>query len=131
MSYGRKKVRQSPLSSLIDKFHDEQKKSHIPLCENLNLFATDPQLCYLLSRYDDCCFFSPTIFSLFLSCLPLFPESPLSTFRSFSISCDFHACSHCERALFHIFSWHPNVFGNLLKTSINKKLFSLFTSSDT
>ena len=89
------------------------------LSENLNLFATDPQLCYLLSRYDDCCFFSPTVFSLFLSCLPLFPESPLPTFCSFSISCDFHAYPHCERALLCLFSWHPNVFGTLLNITIN------------
>jgi len=91
-------------------------------CENLNLIAPGYQLCYSLSRYDDRYFFSTTFFPLFLSCIPLLPESPLSTFRSFRIGCDFHVYPYRERALLYLFPWHPNVFRTFLNTSINKKL---------
>jgi len=98
---------------------------YVVLCENLNLFATGYQLCYLLSRYDDRCFFSPTVFPLFLSSIPLLSKSTLPTLRSFSISCDFYACSYCKRALWYLFTWHPDVLGNVLNISINNKPYFL------
>jgi len=87
--------------------------SELVVCENLNLFAIKSRLCYSLSRYDDRCFFSATVFSLFLSRLPLLPESSLSAFRSFDFSCDFHARFNRERTLRYLFSRHPNVSGKL------------------
>ena len=89
------------------------------LFENLNLFATDTQLCYLLSRYDDRCFFSPIVFPLFFPGVPLLSESPLPTLCSFSFSCDFYARSYCECGLWYLFPWHPNGLGNFINTSIN------------
>ena len=86
------------------------------LCENLNLFATGYQLCYLLSHYDDHCFFSANFSPLFFFGSPLFSKSLLPTLVDFSLGCDFYACSDCECPFWYLFPWCPNVLGSVLKT---------------